>query len=185
MASLRECETRNGAIMRPTQFSADAIIDLLRNQTIASLAEGQRRARHRRQQAHRVPQAQGPRRPYQLLASRRLLHPRPTRRLRRARPVVLRRRPLLPRRHPGRNRRVVRQPRRCRSLRRRVGQPARGRHPGRAAQARRPRAAGSAQARRPVPLLCSRTRAANAPDARQTPAAGHARTRTTPCPTPT
>ena len=36
---IAENETRNGAIMRPTQFSADTIIALLSNQTIASLAE--------------------------------------------------------------------------------------------------------------------------------------------------
>ena len=82
--------------MRPTQFSADTITALLRKPDHRLAGRGQRRARHRRQQAHRVPQAQGPRRPYQLLASRRLLHPRPTRRLRRARPVVLRWRPLFP-----------------------------------------------------------------------------------------
>ena len=36
---IAENETRNGAIMRPTQFSADTIIALLGNQTITSLAE--------------------------------------------------------------------------------------------------------------------------------------------------
>ena len=119
-------------------------------------ARGDRGPRAPAQQAHRLSQAQGPRRPDQLLASRRLLHSRRTRRLRRARPVVLRRGPLLRRRHPDRNRRVVRQPRRGGILRRRVGQPARGRHPGPATKARRPRAADAAQARRPVPLLRGR-----------------------------
>ena len=126
-----------------------------------------------------VPQAQGPGRPDQLLASRWLLHPRRTRRLRRARPVVVRRGPLLPRRHPDLDRRVLRQPRRGRTLRRRVGQPAPGWHPGRVAQTRRRRAADAAQAR-PVPLLRARPRAPDAPTARSTPADGHARTRTAP-----
>ena len=36
---IAENDTRNGAIMRPTQFSADTIIALLGNQTITSLAE--------------------------------------------------------------------------------------------------------------------------------------------------
>ena len=143
-------------------------------------ARGDGGPRSPRQQAHRVSQAQGPRRPDQLLASRRLLHPRRTRRLRRARPVVLRRGPLLPRRHPDRNRRVVRQPRPGGTLRRRVGQPARGRHPGPAAQARRQRATDAAQARRPVPLLRGRPRAPGPPTARAAPVAGHARTRAAP-----
>ena len=70
--------------------------------------------------------------------------------------------------------------RRGRTLRRRVGQPARCRHPGPAAQARRRRAADAAQTRRPVPLLRGRPRAPDAPTARAAPVDGHARTRTAP-----
>ena len=88
---IAESSIRNGAIMRPTEFSADTIIALLRKQTIATLPEVMAALGPRASKAHRVSQAQGPRRPDQLLASRRLLHPRRTRPLRRARPVVLRR----------------------------------------------------------------------------------------------
>ena len=82
---------------RPTQFSADTIIRPAPQPDRRLARRGHRGARRPGQQAHRAPQAQGHRRPHQLLASRRLLHPRPTRPLRRARPVVLRRGPLLPR----------------------------------------------------------------------------------------
>ena len=86
--------------MRPTEFSADTIIALLRKQTIATLPEvmaalGPRASR--RTAFRKLKDLDD-----QLLASRRLLHPRRTRRLRRARPVVLRRGPLLPHRHPDR-----------------------------------------------------------------------------------
>ena len=37
--TIAEIGVRNGAILRPTQFSADTIVALLRHQTIASLAE--------------------------------------------------------------------------------------------------------------------------------------------------
>ena len=94
--------------------------------------------------------------------------------------MVVRWGPLLPRRHPDRNGQRVRQPCRGRILRRGIGQPARCRHPGRAAQARRRRAADAAQTRRPVPLLRDRPHAPDAPSARATPADGHARTRTAP-----
>ena len=94
--------------------------------------------------------------------------------------MVLCRGPFLPRRHPDRNRRVVRQPRRGGTLRRRVGQPARGRHRGPAAEAGRRRPADAAQARRPVPLLRGRPRAPDPPIARTAPVDGHTRTRATP-----
>ena len=55
-----------------------------------------------------------------------------------------------------------------------------GRHPGPAAQARRRRTADAAQARRPVPLLRGRPRAPDPPTARAAPVDGHARTRATP-----
>ena len=140
---------------RPTQFSADTIIRPAPQPDRRLAPRGHRGARRPGQQAHRVPQAQGHRRPHQLLASRRLLHPRPTRPLRRARPVVLSPRSASPaRRHSDRNRRDIRQSRRSRTLRRQVGQSARCRHPGRATQARRRRAADTAQARRPV-LYCA------------------------------
>ena len=37
--TIAETQIRNGAIMRPTEFSADTVIALLRKQTIASLSE--------------------------------------------------------------------------------------------------------------------------------------------------
>ena len=66
---------RNGARMRPTEFSADTIVALLRKQTIASLPAVMA-ALGTARQTHRVSQAEGRRRPHQLFASRRLLHPR-------------------------------------------------------------------------------------------------------------
>ena len=161
--------------MRPTQFSADTIIALLRTRPSPRWPRSWRRSAQR-QQAHRVP-AQGYRRPHQLLASRRLLHPRrsPTSTSAACGPSP---ESASPAPHPDRNRRSVRQSRRSRTLRRRVGQSARCRHPGRArklvADARLTRHKLAGQFRR------GRTTAADAPGARQTPAAGHARTRTTP-----
>ena len=94
--------------------------------------------------------------------------------------MVVRRGSVLQRRHPHRHRRVVRQPSAGGSSRRRVGQPAPRRRPGRPAQARPRRAAHAAQARQPVPVLRRRPHAPSTATARAAPPARHARTRTSP-----
>ena len=86
---------------------------------------------------------------------------------------------FLQRRHPDRHGRVVRQPGAGRTFQRGVGQPAACRRPGRPAQLvgdgrlSRHKLAG-------VPVLRGRPRAPGAATARAPPAAGHARTRASP-----
>ena len=177
---IAETWIRNGATMRPTEFSADTIIALLGKQTIATLSEvmaalgpgASRRTAFRKLKDLDARTSYSHRGGYYTLDA---LADFDERGLWSFAGV-----PLLPRRHPDRNRRVVRQTRRGRTLRRRVGQPARCRHPGPAAQARRRRAADAAQTRRPVPLLPGRPCAPDAPTARAAPVDGHARTRTAP-----
>ena len=182
---IAESVIRNAATMRPTQFSADTVVALLRQQTVAALPD--------------VMAALGPR------VSRRTAF----RKLRDldARTSYSHRGGYYTLDEladfdehglwafagvrfsragtPRRNRRGVRQRRGSRTLRRRARQPARCRHPGRPAQARRRRAADAAQARRPVPLLRDRPRAGDPSTTRPTAADGHARTSGGPCPTPT
>ena len=148
--------------MRPTQFSADTVVALLRQQTVAALPDVMaalgtrvsRRTAFRKLKDLHARTSYSHRGGYYTLDELADFDEHGLWAF-----VGVRRRPLLPRRHPRRNRRGVRQRRGSRTLRRRAGQPARCRHPGRPAQARRRRAADAAQARRPVPLLRDRPRA--------------------------
>ena len=175
--TIADIRIRNGARMRPTQFSADTVLALLRMQTVASLPDVlvalgprvSRRTAFRKLQDLDARTSYSHRGGYYTLDE---LADFDERGLWSFAGVRFSRAGT-----PRRNRRGVRPARRGRTLRRRVGQPAPRRHPGRAAQARRRREADPAQARRPVPLLCARPRATDPPAARPTAADGHPRTR--------
>ena len=163
--------------MRPTQFSPDTIVALLRKQTVVSLAEVMaalgtraRRTAFRKLKDLAARNSYSHRGGYYTLDELvdfddRGLWSFDEVRFSSAGTLI-------------RNRRVVRQPGAGGTLRRGVGQPAPCRHPGRAAQARPRRAVDPAQARTPVPVLRGRPQPSGPTTAGPAPAARHPRTRT-------